>query len=269
MGVRGMAATVVAGATLTVAMMATVAAGATPASAPPAASAPRRRERHDAVRGAVPGAPAQPDRAPRDARGLPAAAAGQRVAAAVRQLRGPGHERPRLGGAAHGVRPAHGERRERLGGLRHPGGDGRAAQGPRYVLRERPRARLRRPPPTRAMAASASWSTPRPPPRPATGCGCCMSFRAAPPLAAGIAPRDLILEVAGDACPRPDLVRGPVDSDVSLLDPVTRPGAPDGRGQSSADRTELRQRTPRVSAMPQRSGTCGCCRWRARECRRT
>ena len=47
-------------------------------------------------------------------------------------------------------------------------------------------------------------------------------FPGSPALAAGIAPRDLIIAVEGDACPRPELVRGPVGTDVSLL--VQSPG---------------------------------------------
>ncbi len=47
-------------------------------------------------------------------------------------------------------------------------------------------------------------------------------FPGGPAEAAGIAPRDVILAVGDDPCPRPDLVRGPVGSDVTLL--VRSPG---------------------------------------------
>ena len=47
-------------------------------------------------------------------------------------------------------------------------------------------------------------------------------FPGSPALAAGIAPRDLIVAVGDDPCPRPELVRGPVDTVVTLL--VQTPG---------------------------------------------
>ncbi len=47
-------------------------------------------------------------------------------------------------------------------------------------------------------------------------------FPGGPAAAAGIAPRDAILAVGEDPCPRPDLVRGPVGTDVTLL--VRSPG---------------------------------------------
>jgi carboxyl-terminal processing protease len=47
-------------------------------------------------------------------------------------------------------------------------------------------------------------------------------FPGSPALAAGIQPRDVILAVEGDPCARPELIRGPVGTKVSLL--VRSPG---------------------------------------------
>ena len=48
-------------------------------------------------------------------------------------------------------------------------------------------------------------------------------FPGSPAEAAGVRPRDRILEVDGDRCPRTEIIRGPEDSDVTLL--VASPGA--------------------------------------------
>ena len=57
---------------------------------------------------------------------------------------------------------------------------------------------------------------------PAEGLRIVYVFPGSPALAAGIEPRDVILAVDGDPCARPELVRGPIGSTVSLL--VRSPG---------------------------------------------
>jgi C-terminal peptidase prc len=57
---------------------------------------------------------------------------------------------------------------------------------------------------------------------PATGLRVVYVFPGSPALAAGIQPRDVIVAVEGDPCARPELIRGPVGTDVSLT--VRSPG---------------------------------------------
>jgi C-terminal peptidase prc len=57
---------------------------------------------------------------------------------------------------------------------------------------------------------------------PSTGLRIVYVFPGGPALAAGIAPRDVILGVDGDPCASPELIRGPVGTSVSLL--VRSPG---------------------------------------------
>lgn len=52
---------------------------------------------------------------------------------------------------------------------------------------------------------------------PADGLRVVYVFPGSPALAAGIAPRDVIIAVEGDPCARPELIRGPVGTSVSLL----------------------------------------------------
>jgi carboxyl-terminal processing protease len=65
-------------------------------------------------------------------------------------------------------------------------------------------------------------------------------FPGSPALAAGIAPRDRIVAVDGDPCPRPELVRGPVDTPVTLS--IQSPG------QAPRDVVVQRQRIAPVYA---------------------
>ena len=57
---------------------------------------------------------------------------------------------------------------------------------------------------------------------PATGLRIVYVFPGSPALAAGLKPRDVILAVEGDPCARPEIIRGPVGTGVSLT--VRSPG---------------------------------------------
>ncbi len=220
MRVRGMGSMVVVGTTLSVVLMATVVVGAAPASAPPGSAAPSRTAAAPCV---VPSPvplpnPTAPLVMPEDYR--------LQLLDSVWQQLSDTYVDPGMNGLDWaGLHTAYAQRMV----------SAENAWEDYAILEEM--VGLLKDPDTFFVSALALESAPAADPSyggigilvdtasavtPGNGLRVLYVFPGSPALAAGIAPRDLIVSVGGDPCPRPDLVRGPVDSDISLV--VQSPG---------------------------------------------